>query len=391
MRIAVLGGAGLTGRAAVRNLVENKRVSEVLVVDVDREALEKLNRDVASDKIEIRCADVTDVETTSKIITGCDVMINAVQYYYNLYAMQAALKAGVNYIDHGGLYHMTLKQLELDNLFKSEGLIAVIGMGAQPGVTNAVAKHASEQLDEMTSILIRDGSVDLTENAPSFVVTWSIHTLFDELTMDAIVYEGGEFKKVPPLSRSEIIDFPEPVGRLETYVTLHSEIATLPRSFREKGLMRNDWMEGSSEIKTMKILADMGFGTNQEMEVEGVKINPRKILIALLREKGLIGYPEGITPNDWEITRVIVEGKRLGRKIRKTYDITFPPNKEWRMSCAQIGVGIPSSTVATMIAEGEIREKGVKPPEQVIPPNRLFEEIGRKGIKIVENIVETIN
>lgn len=391
MRIAVLGGAGLTGQAAVRNLVENKKVSEVLVGDINQKALDKVSEKIKSNKLTLKQVDVTDVEKTAELLKGFDVVINAVQYYFNIPVMQAALKARVNYVDHGGLYHVTIKQLELDSLFKSSGLVALVGMGAQPGITNVVARHASEYLDKMFSVLIRDGSRDFTEDAPPFVVTWSLQTLFDEMVMDAVIYEDGELKTVPALSRCETVDFPDPIGRMDTYVTIHSEIATLPSSFKDKGLRRCDWMEGSPDLLFIKMLADIGFAESEDIEINSTKVNPRNFLLTMLDKKGWIGYPENVTPNDWEITRVIIEGERLGKPVKKIYDITIPPKPEWRMSSAQIGVGIPSSTTAVMIAEGHVKEKGVIPPEKCIDPEYLFNEIGKHGIKIMEDRKELLN
>ncbi len=391
MRIAVLGGAGLTGQCAAKNLAENKEVSEVLMADINEKRVATVVEKLGNKKLTTARVDVKNHDETAKLLQGFDVVINAVQYYLNLDVMRAALKARVNYIDLGGLYHMTLKQLELDQLFRSEGLTAVIGMGAQPGITNTVAKHASTLLDYMRAVKIRDGSRDLTENAPPFVVTWSLQTLLDELVLDAVIYEDGQLKTIPPLSRSEVVEFPEPVGTLETYVTIHSEIATFPKTFKDKGLRYNDWMEGSPDLMAVKMLADIGLADTSEVEVAGVRVKPRSFLLGLIESRGLIGYPEDVVPNDWEITRVVVEGAKDGRELRLVYDIIIPPKPEWKMSCAQVGVGIPASIVAMMIANGEIKAKGVVPPEVCVPPERLFEELGKHGIKIVENISGPIN
>ncbi|MEM0348672.1 MAG: saccharopine dehydrogenase C-terminal domain-containing protein [Candidatus Caldarchaeum sp.] len=379
MRIAVLGGAGLTGQAAVRNLLENKKVSDVRVGDFNPKALDKLANSVKSEKLSIAKIDVRNVEETAAFIRGCDVVINAVQYYFNIDVMKAALQAGVHYVDHGGLYHVTLKQLELDDAFRSRGLTALVGMGAQPGLTNLVAKHAYDQLDEMRAVYIRDGSADLTENPPLF--TWSPLTLFDEMTFDAVVLRDGRIVSVPPLSLMERVDFPPPVGPLDTYITIHSELATFPRSFHDKGLKECDWMEGSAELLFVKKLADMGFASSEEIDVDGVKVSPRRFLLKLLEQRGLLGYRGDQTPNDWEITRLIIHGKKSGKSVKLVYDIVFPPKPEWRMSCAQTGVGIPSSIAAMMIAEGEVKQRGVVPPETCIDHETFLEQVAAHGIK----------
>lgn len=382
MRIAVLGGAGATGSAAVRNLVENKHVSEVLVGDANQDRLEKFASKLRSNKVSTKVVDVRKVDETEAFIRGCDVVVNAVQYYFNLDLMTAALKAGVHYVDHGGLYHTTLKQLELDGLFRSKGLTALVGMGAQPGLTNLCAAHAASLLDEMKEVYIRDGYRDLTPNGPLF--TWSPSTLFDEMTMDAVVLRGGKPVFVPAFSLSEEIAFPEPVGHLKTYVTLHSELATFPRSFSGKNLAECDWMEGSPELEFLKKLAEIGFASTEEIEYEGWRISPRKLFLKLVEMKGLVGFREGVVPDDWEYTYVYVYGRKMNKDVKLVYRITFPPSRKWMMSCAQTGVGIPSSTAAIMIADKQITAKGVVPPETAIQPDDFFGKMAQHGIEIVQ-------
>lgn len=380
MRIAVLGAAGATGKAAVKNLAENKDVSEILAGDFNEQKLEKLSAQIKSKKLVTRKIDVREIDETSAFLKGCDVVVNAVQYYHNLDVMKAALKSGVHYVDHGGLYHVTLKQLELDPLFKSKGLTAVVGMGAQPGLTNLAARHAYDILDEMKAVYIRDGYRDLTPNGPLF--TWSPQTLFDEMTMDAVILRDGKLVKVKAFSISEVVEFPDPVGKLETYVTLHSELATFPKSFCDKGLTECDWMEGSPELSFVRKLAEIGLGSSEEVEYHGCRISPRNFLIHLLESKGLIGFHEEAVPNDWEFTILTVYGNKIANPVKLTYLIVLPPKADWRMSCAQTGVGIPSSTAAVMIASGEIMQRGVLPPESCIEPEPFFQKISTYGFEV---------
>ncbi|MEM4573923.1 MAG: saccharopine dehydrogenase NADP-binding domain-containing protein [Candidatus Caldarchaeum sp.] len=382
MRIAVLGGAGATGSAAVRNLVEDKHVSEVLVGDANEEKLEKFASKLRSSKVSTKVVDVRKIDETADFIRGCDVVINAVQYYFNLDVMMSALKAGVHYVDHGGLYHVTLKQLELDDQFCSKGLTALVGMGAQPGLTNLCASHAASLLDEMKAVYIRDGYRDLTPNGPFF--TWSPSTLFDEMMLDAVVLRGGKTVSVPAFSLSEEVDFPEPVGRLKTYVTLHSELATFPRSFKGKNLSECDWMEGSPELELIKKLADIGFASLDEIDYEGCRVSPRRLFLKLVEMKDLMGFREGVVPDDWEYTYVYVVGRKMSRDVKLVYRILFPPHQCWMMSCSQTGVGIPSSTAAVMIAENQITARGVVPPETALEPASFFEKMAQHGIEIMQ-------
>lgn len=390
MRIAVIG-AGLMGRAITKVLSEQRGVSEIVVGDVDQERAEYVANRFGGGKARAVRADLTDVEGTAKVLKGAEVLVNAAQYYYNLEAMKVALLINADYLDLGGLYHVTLKQLGLSEEFSSKGLIAVLGMGAQPGVTNVLASHASRLLDKMVTVKIRDGTRNLTNIPSEFVATWSLLTLLDEFTLDAVVYEEGEIKYIPPLSRSEVVDFPEPVGKMRTYVTIHSEIATLPSSFKDKGLRHCDWMEGFDGIESLKMIAEIGLTRTDEITLAGRSVRPRDVLVELVKSKGLIGYPEGIVPNDWEATKVIVKGERLGRGVTLTYDVIIPPKPEWAMSCAQIGVSVPAAMVALMICEGEVEKRGALPPEKCIEPEPLLEAIAKYGLKVKLTEEEALN
>lgn len=388
MRVTVLGGAGLTARCAVRALAESRDVDGGVVADLDGEAARRVSEELGNNKFEAARVDITDVDQTADLIRKSDMVINGVQYYYNLAAMNAALKAGANYLDFGGLYHTTLKQLKLDGQFRSKKLIAIVGMGGQPGITNVLARDAVDSLERVDSIQIRDGAVDLTKNRPPFLVSWSLDTFLDEMTMKAPVFENGRTILVPALSRKDTIQFPRPVGRLDTYVTIHSEVATLPSSFKEKGIRKVDWMEGVPGLESLRVLVDTGMASAEEITVGRTRIAPRKFLLGLLKQRHLIGYPEGLVPNDWEVTRVVVKGIRKGAKVTLVYDLRIPPRKEWGMSCAQYGVGIPASIATRMIGTGLVQEKGVLPAEMCIEPGHFLRELRRYGFTIKRSISE---
>lgn len=382
MRVAVLGGAGLTGSCAVRALAESKDVDEGLVADLDGLKAQTVSESLGRGKFAAAPVDVRNIEATAKLIRGYDVVVNAVQYYFNLDVMSAALKARVNYLDFGGLYHTTLRQLKMDGEFRARDLIAVVGMGGEPGVTNVLAKKAADSMDEVRSIHVRDGSVDQTKGLGRFVVTWSLDTFLDELILDAPVMERGKVTSVPALSRMETVDFPKPVGTMDTYVTIHSEVATFPSSFRGKGIQTVDWMEGSPDILGLKLLVNMGLASTNEVDTGSGKVVPRKLIMSIIRSGGLIGYPEGVVPNDWEATRVSVEGKKEGRRVVNRYDVVIPPRPDWKMSCGQYAVGVPGSIAARMIGGGQVKKKGVFPPEICIEPGGFLQALKGYGFRI---------
>ncbi|MFV2045455.1 MAG: saccharopine dehydrogenase family protein [Anaerolineales bacterium] len=148
MKIVVLGGAGIIGRAISKDLAQN--FERVVVADRDLVAAEAVARE-AGDAASARAVDVTDPQVLEALLEGANACINSVNYYFNLEVMRACLTLGVPYLDLGGLFHMTRKQIELHDEFKSRGVTAVLGMGSCPGVANVQAGWLAGMLDTVES------------------------------------------------------------------------------------------------------------------------------------------------------------------------------------------------------------------------------------------------
>jgi len=374
MKAVVLGGMGLTGRCAVYDLMNNNKIDEIIVGDQVK------NLDFSDQRVRFVKLDVNDKETLVKTIRGADVVINAVQYYHNLKIMKAALEGKANYVDFGGLYHITLEQLALDQEFKNEGLLAIVGMGAQPGISNIMASYAVSKLDKVDEIIIRDGWIDKTDYKKLFF-TWSPNTLFDELTMKAVHYEGSIVES-EPFDTSEEYDFGWEIGKAKIFRSIHSEIATLPSSFSEKGIRYVEWREGSGEIEKLKFLTDIGFGRTEKVKVGGFEIVPRELLFEFLKSQNMFSPPAEIQVKDYEMTVVSARGSDEGRPKSVKVTAYFKYDESWKVSASQKEVGVPGSIAAQMIMSGIIKGKGVKPPEQIVPTKPFFMELGKRDIKI---------
>ncbi len=383
MKIVVLG-AGLVGRCAVRDLIKSEDVSEVVVADLEAERTEKFVESLRSRKVQAVGLDVRNHEGTAAILKDADVALNAVQYYFNVDVMKAALIAKTDYLDLGGLYHTTRKQLELDAEFKRAGLTAVVGMGCVPGVSNVMARWAADRLDSVETIRIRDGWRDFTPNAPRFVATWSIQTFTDEFVQNAVIFEDGAFKEVPPITLGETITLSPPVGEVEVFTTLHSELATFPYSFKEKGIRNVNWKEGGPKgwQQDFQLIVALGLMEREPLKVNGTPICPRDFFLQLLASKHLLGHPEEVVPEDCECSRVQVVGKRHGQPVELQLDVLYRSKREWRVSSAQYGVGIPASIVAQMLGRGQIEERGALPPENCVDPASLFSELAKRDMHV---------
>ncbi len=379
--VAVVGGGGLTGRCAVWDLSQSRAFDRIRVADLDAGLAEAAARKAPGPTpVTAERVDVRDREALARFLRGARVCVNAVQYNFNLDVMEGCLAAGTDYLDFGGLYHMTRRQLELDARFRAAGRIAIPGLGQVPGVSNVLAAAATDDLESVESVVIRDGWRDFTEGAPEVVFTWSPSTFLDEMVMPAVVFADGAYREVAPMSGGGEFDFPEPIGRIRLYRTLHSEPATLPGFLAAKGLRHCEWQEGGSGIDVLHLLALLGLGSSDPVSVRGTPVVPKEMLLALLKERHLLGYPDGVRVDDQEVVDVEVRGRHHGALVTRHASAAFRAKPEWGAAATEVAVGQVGSVGAILIAQGKTRGPGVVPPERAVPAGPFREALEARGI-----------
>ena len=145
--------------------------------------------------------DARDVSSVARALDGAAVCVNCADYRLNLEVMRGALTAGTHYVDLGGLFHMTRRQLELDGDFRAAGLTGILGMGSAPGKTNLLARAAVERLAaEPRRLEIWAATRDPGAAGHPFPAPYSVQTLLDELRMEPMIVADGELQAVEPLS-----------------------------------------------------------------------------------------------------------------------------------------------------------------------------------------------
>jgi lysine 6-dehydrogenase len=356
-RFVVLGGAGAIGRIVVRDLFESHRKNEVLVADYNLTAASDLVKKYHSRRVSAAAADVRNVTALSSLLAGNSVVINCTRHQFNLQVMEAGLRSGVHYIDLGGLFIWTRRQLRLNRRFADTGLVAILGMGCAPGITNVMAAAAGSQLDRVESIRIRVGGVDFNATGSDFVFPYSAQTIVEELTLPPWKWSGGRFVQSEPRSGWESIDFGAPVGRISLVMTRHSEIATLPRRFKAQGLRYADFKVGFDRGFVREIMKRLRSGST-------------------VRDFEALTAPR-TAPNDYEISRVTVRGGKQ-TVVMDCHARSIP---EWQASAGDIDTACPASIAAQMVASGIIGKPGVWAPEDIVPADFLFAECAKRGMK----------
>ena len=379
MRITVLGGAGKMGCIAVQHLTRDPRVDEVVIADLNVEQAEEVASILNSPKVQIRPVDLSDHDDLVTALRGSQSCLNATVYYTNLPVMAACLEAQVSYVDLGGLFHTTRRQLELHDDFAAAGISAVLGMGSAPGIPNIQARYGADRLDTVESIRIYDGIKPPPPDASTF--TYAVATILDELTLEPVIFRDGQFVTCQPMSEFEDYAFAAPLGILPMHLSLHSEPATLPITYGDKGLREcffkiNYWGMSEELVHRVRTLAEFGLHRREPVEVRGQQVAPRDLLMALLGGRvppiGEFLASPANQPPDW-VKEIVTEirGEKDGRAMT------------WRVGTltvkGSLPTGVAPAIAAIWLAEGRIPQ-GVYPPEAVIDPEPFFAELAAASI-----------
>ena len=391
------------GRITARDLARTSRGrAEVVIADRDRRA------DGIPGVRTVPC-DVTDGASLRRALTGAWATIASLPYRFNLRAMEGALEAGAHYLDLGGLFHMTRRQLALAPAFERRGCMAILGIGSAPGILNVLAVRAARDLETVTEVHCLVGAVDRTRyrEVPPLGFGYSVDTLLDEFAMPSAVFRDGRFAMVPALDPREriAVRFPAPVGRIHVDTTLHSEVATLPLSFGDRGIREVTFRQGFDPtfIERLTFLVELGLAEPRALrppggaaarhgrrppargaQADGTGQAPRDVLIALLDR-----LPKPVSlgkPARFEVLRTVVRGRRRGRVVTVTTDCLVGPRAGGGVG-PDIDTGAPPSIAVQLLIGGEIPLRpGVWAPEQVIPPEPFVRELERRGMRVVERI-----
>ncbi len=379
MRIVVLGGAGKMGALAVEDLVVNPRVDEVILADRVMECAAAIAEYLDSPKLTITESDLNDHEALVALLEPVDACVNATVYYTNMKVMEACLEAGTHYTDLGGLFHGTLKQLELTDRFAEARVSAILGMGSAPGAPNILARHAADRLDSIDAIKIYDGVKPPPVGTMKF--TYAAPTIIDELTQQPMVFRDGEFITCEPLTEFEDYPFSGWLGHLPMHLSLHSEVATLPVSFVDKGVREcffkiNYWGVDPGIVEKVRVLAEFGFDGADPISVRGVEVSPRDFTIEMMGDFvpsafEMLAAPAN-EPGAWAKEIVAdVTGTIDGEPVR------------YRLSVLTLKGALPTGVLparaAAWMAAGKVAP-GVHPPELAFDPEPFPKELEERGI-----------
>jgi len=380
MKIGIVGAAGRMALGALPDLAESSEVEQVMLIDrvAAKTEMDRRAQNIGRGKFVVISCEVDDAEALRSAIKGCAAVANCTGHHRNLQVMDACLAEGCHYTDMGGLFHFARKQMKLNQDFQERGLTAVLGMGTAPGIVNVMGRYAVDMLDEVSAFHIRDGIVNLaTANTP-LTVPYSMETILDEFIQNPFIFEDGDWKELEPFARPEEISFPQPVGNQMVFATIHSEVATVPVTFRDKGLKDMSFKLSLPKVfeDKLRFLTGLGFGRKEPLRIGDNEMSPREMLIALIDQ---LPKPTG-TPNDHKALFVDVTGHREGRKYFIRTEMMCHPYEPWSMAAGPFTVGFPIALTLRMLGSGKIKKHGALPAEACIPPEPFFRGLAERGL-----------
>lgn len=389
MHIIVLGGAGAMGRIAVRTLTEYSDIAQITIADYNEERAQEVAASLNRNNMVVKQIDVNDEERLRAILRGADVVLNAVEYVFNLPVLKACIREKVHYADLGGLFHITRKLMNMHEEVAETGITAILGMGGTPGVTNVLARAAVDQLDHVESVRVQLGCSDDTPSTAPLVAPYSIRTILDEFTKQPQVFQDGVWYPQQPLSGQEEMVFPLPVGRATAVYSLHSECATFPIAFRDKGIRYVSFKIAfpTDFMTKLKFLVNLGLGSDEPVDVRGVRVEPREVLARLLE----MVPAEDVEPQDCDVLRIVANGDAGGQRVEITNQIVVQPYRRWGISAGALDTGTPLAIAGHMLATGEITHRGAFGPEMCIPVEAFFHELARYEMHVTETRTVTVS
>lgn len=392
MIITLLGGAGFMGAGIVRDLVSDRAIIDITrirVCDAARDKMEALQQELGDARLELVDLDVTDPAALNAAIAGADICINCVPTLlgFQMTIFEAALAAKVPYIDLGGLGTFTVKQLAEHERFKAAGVTAVIGVGADPGMSNVICRAVADELDEIDKINLYWAAELVGDENPVLVPPYSVSTVLAEYAHESTQFYDGKHVTCPPMSGREYLDLPEPWGRCEFMHSPHSEQLTVPLAdgIKEKGIKEFSWKLHlpHREHEAWVGLVKAGFGDfNDAVEVGGVKVRPLDVLNKVI-ERNIKKNADKIPSQDsHEIHFAIGKGRKNGVETTVTVEVVVKPDAMYAPyvdACTSM-----NGSIAAQLILANPKKPGVWAPEEYFDVGAYFKELEKRKFHIAK-------
>jgi lysine 6-dehydrogenase len=380
MKVLVIG-CGNIGSVAAGDLAKNVDC-EVAVADNDEKRAKSVAESIGTNNVSWTKLDASNHGKLVEALKGSDLALGFLPGKLGYGLADAAIAARTDLVD---VSFMAENPLVLNNKAVKAGVSVVPDCGLAPGISNFLVGHASSNLDKTQSVHIMVGGLPEKPVPPlGYVITWSPESLIDEYTRETRIVKESNIVRAEVLSGLEEVDFPN-VGKLEAFFT--DGLRTLLCTISGVKDMWEKTLRYSGHAEKIRVLKDLGFFGETSMDVDGVNVSPRRLMVNLLIKK--LWKPEF---KDVVVLKVEVSGVKNGMQKRFVYHMLDHYDRQHRITAMARTTAYPASIVAQTILNGAVEAKGVVPPERLGMRDELFrmfcEGLKLRGIKINEEIIE---
>jgi len=376
MKIMLLGIGGV-GTVVAKHIAGHKATTALTLADMDTARAEALARELPG-KPKVDRVDAADGAALAQSIKGHDLVLCAILPRFNKAVMAACLAQKIHYIDLAS--DASFDELSVDADWKKAGLLAVNGMGEDPGISNVFARFAADRLDEVEEIKVRDGEYSTSDAFP-FACLFSTETFIEEAVSPARYFANGKYSEYPAFSNREVYPFPDPIGPLPIYNMSHEEVESLPK-YIGKGIKRCDFKLAVPDDarQHLEFLHAIGMTRLDKIRVRGGEVTPLSVLAAVLPQPAEIG---GKIKGAASVL-VEVEGRKAGKRVRHilwtglTHDEAF---RRQKVTATAFLTGTGAAAGVLAVATGQIKTRGAIPPE-ALEPEPILAILSELGLQI---------
>ncbi|MBC2712306.1 MAG: saccharopine dehydrogenase NADP-binding domain-containing protein [Desulfosarcina sp.] len=384
MKILVLGGCGIQGKAAVYDLAGSEAVEKVICADVNIDGIQTISAFTNMSKIRTVALDAGDSDSLDRLYRQADVVIDLLPRQFVEKTVEAAIRNAVSLVNTNYAYPVS----HMHDKARAAGVAIMPECGLDPGIDLVLYGEAGRRFDELNVINSYCGGFPertACDNPLNYKISWVFEGVLASTKRDSRMIRDGKVIDIPGARQHDLayiheVGFPG-LGTLEAIpngnAVFFTDALGVTGTIRETGRYSLRWPGWSAFWRPLKQL-----GFLREDPVAGLPcpVSPYRMMDKLLGPQ--LRYKR----NEKDLVAMlnIFEGKKGEQRIRLVSRLLIERNLDTGLMAMAQGVGYPASIAAQMIAKGEITGKGVLSPMKHIPYPAFIDALRTRGIVVEE-------
>jgi saccharopine dehydrogenase-like NADP-dependent oxidoreductase len=387
MRVVMIGAGGV-GSAAVTIAARRSFVDDFVIADFDEARARRVADRVGDPRFHAVQVDANDVTAVAGLLreSKADAVLNACDPRFVMPIFTAARQTGTTYLDMAmSLSHphpddpygktgvmLGDEQFAAADDWSSAGLLALVGIGVEPGLSDVFARYAADELfSSIDEVGVRDGG-NLVVEGYDFAPTFSIWTTIEECLNPPLVWERDRgWFTTAPFSEPETFDFPEGIGPVECVNVEHEEVLLIPRWVKANRVTFKYGL-GEEFIAVLRTLHRLGLDRTEPVHVGAARVSPRDVVAACLPDPSTLGDAmRGLTCAGTMVNGIGKDGSPRDVYLYQVVD-NERSMREWGSQAVVWQTAVNPVVALELISTGAWSGAGVLGPE-AFPPRPFLD------------------